>query len=151
MKKTIITILAITFIIGVTTASSQAGSSKRDRLKGFIIGSHVGFLGATIINQIHHDRQKAYAPEPRHNRKDKKHYRSSHNRKDKQHYRSSHRRQYRSIGHWEMKRKWVSEQYEERWNPGHYNKKGVWKSGRYQRIVVREGYWKEKRIWVARY
>jgi hypothetical protein len=160
MKKTIMTIMAITCLIGLTAASSQAGSSKRERLEQFIIGSHVGFLGAVIANQVHNNRPVVYVPEKRHH-KEKRHYRSNRHRHDRhyrsdrhrhdRHYRSDRHRHNRTRGHWEVKKRWVEPEYEKRWNPGHYNKKGVWKRGRYQKIVVREGYWKEKRIWVARY
>ena len=138
MKKTIITIMAIACMISFTAASSLAGSSKRHRhhLEGFLLGSGAGFLGATIISTLHRERPGHYIDGPRHQRK---------------HCRSRRHRHHKSIGHWEIKRIWVEAEYEERWNPGHYNKKGHWKSGRYQRFVVKEGYWKEKRIWVCRY
>ena len=144
MKKTIITIIAITCMISLTSISSHAGSSKRARLEGFIIGSSTAFLGAAIINQLHHNRPRVIIHEskPRHH---KKHYRSN------RHRHNDRRRYHEPRGHWEVERIWVAEEYEERWNPGHYNKKGVWKSGRYQRFVVREGYWTEKRVWVSRY
>ncbi len=136
MKKSIITLMAIACIVSFTAASSSAGSSKRDRLEGFIIGSHAGFIGASIISTLHNNRPKVYINEPRHQ---KKRYRKS---------RRSHRK---SRGHWEVKRRWVEPEYEERWNPGHYSKKGKWKRGRYQQFVVREGYWVEKKVWVCRY
>ena len=136
MKKSIITLMAITCIIGFTAASSSAGSSKRDRLEGFIIGSHAGFIGATILSTFHNNRPKVYVNEPRH---------------QKRHYRNSRWKHQERRGHWEMERIWVEPEYEEKWNPGHYNRKGEWRSGRYQRFVVREGYWVEKKVWVCRY
>lgn len=142
MKKTIIAIMAITCMITLTNISSHAGSSKRDRLEGFIIGSSAGFIGATIINQLHHNRPRVVIHEQRPGqRRHKKHYRSN----------RQHRRYERSGGHWEVTRIWVEPVYEERWNPGHYNRNGEWRSGRYQRFVVQEGYWKEKRVWVSCY
>lgn len=145
MKKTMIITMAVICIISFTIASAYAGSSKRRRhhLEGFIIGTSAGFLGAAIINKLHHDRPRAYAYEPR---RHKKHHPRHHGR-----YCNNRHRCEEPAGHWRIKRIWVPEEYEERWNPAHYNKRGRWVTGRYKRFVVREGYWKEKRIWVCRY
>ncbi|MCK5098468.1 MAG: hypothetical protein KAR45_10220 [Desulfobacteraceae bacterium] len=138
MKKIIITILAIVCMISFTVVSSHAGSSKRHRhhLEGFILGSGAGFIGAAIINKLQHDR-------PRHH---KRYHKRHHGR-----YCGNRCRCGEPTGHWKIKRIWVPEEYEERWNPGHYNKRGRWVCGKYERFVVREGYWKEKRIWVCYY
>jgi hypothetical protein len=153
MKKTIITTIATICVLTLTITSGYAGSAKkhRERLKGFIIGSSAGFLGATILNQVHNKRPRVIVTEPRHGRRGHgKHYRgrgrrNNHGYNQRRHGYRGHR------GHWEIKRRWVPEEYDEEWIPGHYNKRGRWMPGKYKRYVVREGYWKEKRIWVSRY
>ena len=138
MKKTIIAIMAIACMVSFTVTASDAGSSKRRRhhLEGFLIGSGAGFLGATIINKLHHNRPRFSNDEGRCSKK----------------HRHSYKRRHRGPkGYWEVKQIWVEPEYEERWNPGHYNRKGEWRCGRYQRFIVKEGYWKEERIWVCRY
>ncbi len=154
MKKTIITTMAITFVLTVTIASAHAGASKRlkKHLEGALIASNPVVLGAVIANQLNKDLPKVYASEPKHN--NRRHYKKQHRRRGhRRHYRySSNRYGHRDYdGHWEIKRRWVPEEYEERWVRGHYNKKGRWVSGRYRSYVVQEGYWKEKRIWVSHY
>ncbi|MCD4744139.1 MAG: hypothetical protein K8R67_16880 [Desulfobacteraceae bacterium] len=148
MKKTTITIMTVICIVSFTITSAYAGSSKRRRhhLEGFIIGTSAGFLGAAIINKLHHDRPIAYAYEPNHRKQYKKRH---HPRRHDRYCNNRHR--YGKSGHWEIKRRWVPAEYEKRWNPGHYNKRGRWVEGRYERFVVTEGYWKEKRVWIRCY
>ncbi|MCK5542751.1 MAG: hypothetical protein KAI40_08650 [Desulfobacterales bacterium] len=153
MKKIIITTMAITFVLTVTIGSAYAGSSDRLRkhLKGVLISSNPALLGATIINKLNQDLPKVYVSEPRQNKRDDRgRYK---NRRDNRHYQygPNRHRYMESKGHWAVKRTWVPEKYEKRWNPGHYNKRGRWVPGKYKRFVVREGYWQEKRIWVSRY
>ena len=136
MKKTIIIIMAIACMISLTVTSSNAGSKERKRFEKFLIGSSAGLLGAVLLNNLNHNRARVSTNEPGHHRKYRRSYRHRHNGPK---------------GHWKVEKIWVEPEYEERWNPGHYNKKGEWKSGRYQKFIVREGYWKEKRIWIAYY
>ena len=145
MKKTIITTMTIICIVSITAASVYADSRKRHRhqLEGFIFGTGAGFLGATIMNKLHHKRPKVYVEEPRHK---KRHYAKRH-RRDRR-YRQS---QAQPAGYWKVKKEWVPEEYVEKWNPGHYNKRGKWVGGRLERFVVREGYWEKRRVWVSYY
>ena len=145
MKKTTITIMTVICIISFTITSAYAGSSKRRRhhLESFIIGTSAGFLGAAIMSQLHHNRPIAYAYEPK---RHKRHHPRHNGRYCNKRYRRG-----EPTGHWRIERIWVAEEYEERWNPGHYNKRGRWIAGRYERFVVREGYWEKKRVWVCRY
>ncbi len=167
MKKIIITTMAITFVLTFTIVSAHAGSSKhlRKHLKGALIASNPLILGAAIADKLHNDLPKVHVSKPNHQeRSHKKEYKRHgrkhhhkkgyrrHGRRHNQHRYSSNRYGYRDYdGHWEIKRRWVPEEYEERWVRGHYNKKGRWVAGRYRRYVVQEGYWKEKRIWVSHY
>ena len=153
MKKLIITTITITFVLAVSIGSAYAGSSDRLRkhLKGVLIASNPAILGATIINKLNQDMPKVYVSEPRHNRRQhRRHYKNNGHRRSYR-YSSNRHRYMESEGHWRIKRRWVPAEYEERWNPGHYNKRGRWVTGRYKRIVVREGYWRERRVWVSYY
>jgi len=153
MKKTIIITVATIFVLTLTITSAYAGSAKknRERLEGFIIGSSAGFLGAAILNQVQNNRPKVVVHEPEHNGNHNKESYRGHGGRHENGY-SSQRHGYREHrGHWEIKRRWVPEEYEEKWIPGHYNKRGRWVSGKYRRFVVREGYWRENRIWVSSY
>ena len=51
-------------------------------------------------------------------------------------------------GHWKTRKIWVEPIYETRWNPGHYNKRGRWVSGRHEKFLMADGYWQKKRVWV---
>lgn len=147
MKKFIIAITAVIFIISVSAVSASAGS-KKHHLEGFIIGTGVAILGAALINELNNDRPRVVIHEP-----------APHWKHHKRHHRKHHRKHYDPYcdwddepdGHWETRREWIPAIYEEKWNPGHYDSYGEWVTGRYERFVVQEGYWKETKVWVAHY
>ena len=143
MKKIIITIMAIIFMISFAAVPSYAGSSRKDKLKRLLFPIPVP---VPIIIHTERSRDRDYDRAPK---RQKRHYRSDH-RTNRHRYNK--RRYNQPSGHWESKRVWISPEYEERWVRGHYsNRKDRWIRGRYEQVVVREGYWKKNRIWVARY
>jgi hypothetical protein len=42
---------------------------------------------------------------------------------------------------------WVPAEYKKVWNPGHYNRRGKWRPGRWINIEVEPGHWSERRVW----
>lgn len=124
MRKEIAIATAALLIVGLTSGMSWAGSSKRHTIEGFLLGTGVTLLGTAII-------QKMSAPEPV----------VIHHRpapcETKQHH-----------GRWKTETVWVPAAYDTRWNPGHYSRKGRWVPGRYQEVLVAEGYWETRKVWV---
>lgn len=151
MKRSIAIITAVILVSGIiSVTSAHAGAARRHTIEGFVLGTGVAILGAAIINEInkdtgmargHHYTYKNHVPPacdpPRYER-------------ERWHKKNRHPQRYakRNRGHWEVERVWVEPVYEERWNPGHYNRKGRWVRGRFQEFMVQKGYWSERKIWV---
>ena len=156
-KKMKQTIAIITGALLLTVFSSAPARADRKTMEGVFIGTSVALIGAAIINELSKDEQPSYHGqdrrhherprhrEVRHHRPPAKRYYEDHHRPYKKHY--NHRR----AGHWEIERIWVKPVYEKRWNPGHYNRRGKWVSGRYEKFMVARGYWKEQKVWVRHY
>lgn len=147
MKRTIAittAVLLLTAIVSITSA--HAGAARRHTIEGFMIGTGVAILGAAIINELNKDtgtvEAHAYSRHPR-TVYEKPYYHGPR----KKHHRG-HRYAHRNRGHWEIEKIWIAPVYEKRWNPGHYNRRGEWVSGRYEKFVVQEGYWTTEKIWV---
>ena len=141
MQKIIaITTIAL-LLICFSTVSAHAD---RKTMEGFMIGTGVAILGAAIINGIHNDSRHHYDRSySRHSR----HYYAGY----RQGYKKGHHRKYKSHrprGYWEVERIWVEPVYEKKWNPGHYNRRGNWISGRYENFLVQDGYFQEEKVWV---
>jgi len=141
MKKTIAITTAIALLICFSTVSAHAD---RKTMEGFMLGTGVAILTAAIYNGVHRDSKPHYT---RHySRHDGYHhagyrhgYKNKHHRKFKSH---------RPRGHWEVERIWIEPVYEKKWNPGHYNPRGSWVSGRHERFLVGDGYWHEEKVWI---
>lgn len=171
MKKTIAITTTVLVMVCLSTVNAHAD---RKTMEGFMIGTGVAILGAAIINAIHddsppsmtyhrpHHRPPHYNPghHPKYNHQGGRHHKMKHH--DKQRHKMKHHgRHHRKHGHkqcntrpggyWDVKKRWVAPIYETRWNPGHYNRRGVWVEGRHMRFMVADGYWKEVRIWVSRH
>ena len=147
MKKLIAITTTILLVICFSTVSAHAD---RKTMEGFILGTGAVLLGTALYKGFHHDSNVQYIPQKtvnhqyRHNR---------HNSYDKYEYkRNPHKRHslHNRKSHWKIKKIWKGPIYETRWNPGHFNHKGQWISGRKIDILVQEGYWKKKRILVRR-
>lgn len=158
MKKIIAITTAVLMITGVLSVTSA--HADRKTIEGFILGTGVAILGAAILNEMNTDGAQVrdnyayqrhtppvYTP-PAHHRPDHQyrpgHYKPRHEKKYRHHKKyANHRR-----GHWEVEKIWMAPVYERKWNPGHYNRKGKWVSGRYEKFMVQEGYWSKKKVWV---
>ena len=140
MKKKLITIIAIVCMLSLAATSVYADSAskrRRHQLEGFLVGSTAAFIGASIINSLNNKKSGAYN--------------NNKQRYQREQYYSDRYRYQEPDGHWEVERIWVEPEYEEKWNPGHYNKRGRWVRGRYQRFITKRGYYKKRRVWVCRY
>ncbi len=142
MKKTISITVSVLMLICLSTVSAHAD---RKTMEGFLIGTGVAILGTAIYQGM----KQNSSPQPQysgnHHHDDEYQYAGyRHGRKHK-HFRKHH---HRPRGHWEIERIWIEPVYEKKWNPGHYNRHGDWVSGRYERFIVQEGYYKEEKVWV---
>ena len=52
-------------------------------------------------------------------------------------------------GYWETQRHWVDPVYKRVWKYGDYTRRGRWIPGHWKRVLVKPGYWREVRVWVA--
>ena len=144
MKKIIAITTTVLLLICFFAASAHAGAARRHTIEGFMIGTGVAILGAAIINGINNDSRhhydRSYSRHSRHYYAGYRHgYKNRHHRKYKHH---------RPRGYWEIERIWVEPVYEKKWNPGHYNRRGEWLSGRYEKFLVQDGYFQEEKVWV---
>ncbi len=153
MKRTITLIIIMVFVFAMTVTSAHAGASKRRRhhLEGFLLGSGVGFISATIVNRLHKGQKKAYIPEQKQKETRQGRYCREHGQWSDCHNCPDCDDYMEPDGYWTVKRVWVPAEYEDKWNPGHYNKRGKWVSGRYQRFIIRKGHYRKQRIWVSCY
>ncbi len=158
MKKIIAITTGILMIMGIVSVSSaNAGAARRHTIEGFMLGTGVALLGTAIIHEMNKDARQSptytrHWPDRYENPKRKHHKQYKRSKHHKQYKRSKHPRKYakKSRGHYELERVWINPVYERRWNPGHYSRKGTWLSGRYQKFMIEQGYWSEKKVWVWR-
>jgi hypothetical protein len=133
--KTLISITtAVVMFICLSTAPAHAD---RKTTEGFLLGIGAAVLGTAIyqgLNQSsgYREPQRYHAPPPAYGHKPQC-------RNDRRYGRQP-------VVRWEIRRIWVEPAFETRWNPGHYNRKGHWVGGRHEKIKVRDGYWKERRV-----
>lgn len=144
MKK--ITALSITVLLLIcfSTVSATAGAARRHTIEGILIGTGVAILGAAIIKGMANDSHHQYNENNfRHSRHYYAGYRHGYKNRQYRRYKS-----HRPRGYWEVERIWVGPVYEKKWNPGHYNRRGDWISGRHEKFLVQEGYFHEEKVWV---
>jgi hypothetical protein len=147
MKKIFTTITIVLIVICFSTVSARAGAARRHTIEGFMLGTGAALLTAAIIKEIH-KRPESVSQYETDSATDEscRYARCSTARYHRRHHRRAGR--YESCGHWEVERTWVEPVYEKKWNPGHYNRRGEWVSGRLERFLIRDGYWKEEKVWV---
>jgi len=144
MNKLIAITTTVLLLICFSTATALAGSARKHTIEGIMIGTGVAILGAAIINEINRDAKPQYrANYARHDGHRYAGYRYDHKRRNHRRYKS-----HRSRGHWEIERVWIDPVYEKKWNPGHYNRRGKWISGRVEKFMIKDGYWQEEKLWV---
>ncbi|MFH2059015.1 MAG: hypothetical protein ABIJ59_08945 [Pseudomonadota bacterium] len=141
MKKTIATITAVFIAILFLSAPARAD---RKTMEGFLLGTGVAILGTAIIHGINKNDKPAYQSSySGHQTNDHASYRHrDRHRLHKRHYNRGPR------GYWSVERVWIEPVYEEKWNPGHYNRHGEWVDSRYDRFIVSNGYWREEKRWI---
>ena len=153
MQKTVSIITAVLILIVVSTTSAHADRKTMERI---MFGTGAAILGAAIIHGIHNNSGPRYISNtPWH---DNQHYdryrhgdRKKHHKKYKHGDRKRHHKRYshnRHRGHWETQKIWVEPVYETKWNPGHYNRRGRWVNGRYEKYIVTRGCWQKNKIWI---
>lgn len=133
MKKIAILVTIVVFGVITTAGSGHAGHRGHHHgglLEGVIIGAGAAILGTAIISGI--------TPPPRYERI----YVNDGYDSDDEWYDRCDR------GRWSVERVWVEPVYKERWIPGHYSRRGYWIPGRYHCVMIREGYWETRRVWV---
>lgn len=147
MKKTIAAVITVFLAL---VFSSTPAHADRKTMEGFLLGTGVTILGTAIIKEMQRDNKPVYQEKkPRRDYRDHCAYRKGyrHGYKDRAHRKHRHYKKHRR-GHWEVERIWIEPVYERKWNPGHYNRRGKWVSGRYEKFLVARGYWKEEKTWV---
>jgi len=139
MKNIITITTAIVLLICFSTIPAHAD---RKTMEGFMLGTGVAILTAAIYNGI--NKPPVYTRhQPDYNRYDPAGYWPGH--------RKHHHRKYshnRPRAHWEVDRIWIEPVYETKYNPGHYNRRGNWVNGRYEKFLIQDGYWQEEKVWV---
>jgi hypothetical protein len=141
MKKSI---AILTTAIIVICFSSVNAYADRKTMEGILIGAGVTILGAAIISEMNTGHRSDPVYSRHHTPPTRVYVSSSHHNQSKRHKRYSHR----SRGHWEVEKQWVEPVYERKWNPAHYNRRGDWVDGRFEKFMVQDGYWQEDKIWV---
>lgn len=123
MKKIIGMSLMTLLMISIYAAPGYAGSRNQNLVQGIVIGTGAVILGAALINGFHHDnRVRVMASNSRGYRPDT--------------------RKYRPVrGH----RARVTPRYEQRWNPGHHNRRGHWINGRHERVLAGQKFSENRR------
>lgn len=153
MKKLIAISIAVLMLSGIVSVTSA--HADRKTMEGFLLGTGVAIIGSAIIHEINKDARADYDryTTVRHRRPEYEPYRHDkyrHHKKDRYYKKNRHHKRYarHQRGHWEVEKTWVEPIFKEKWNPGHYNRRGKWVGGRYERFVVQEGYWSQKKVWV---
>jgi hypothetical protein len=132
IKSLSIGMLAVITLLAFTT-TSWAGSAHQHRMEGLAWGIGAVILGKVILDNYRNSYPAAapapqpavvenYAPTPT-----------------------------AVAGHWEIRREWIPPQYQNVWNPGHYNRRGDWVSGQWTQVQAAPGYWQEKQVWIPHY
>ena len=122
--KRFLTLFFVTIIsIALTASASWAGSAQRHRLEGAVIGIGALLLTKAIIDHSRDDYATQVHPA------------------GQPYY-------HQPTGYWETQKEWVPARYKKVWNPGHYDARGRWVSGRWIQIEVESGYWAAKKVWI---
>ena len=132
MKIRSLTLFVLVSVLTLTLTANiaLAGGIHHERWKGIAIGIGAAILGSAILNHNNYypprEYEHCYVPTPPPVKQ-----------------RSYHK------GHWEVRDEWVPPVYKTVWNPAHYNQNGEWVEGTWIKIIDKQGYWTEKRVWVA--
>ena len=140
MKKIFVSLLMTACLLAFVSAPAAAGDKQRHRWEGVAIGVGAALLGHAILDD-YRDRDRGWDRSCRPERVRVYKHDGCHPPAPMPRY---------SRGHWEMRKVWVPPVHERVWNPGHYNRRGNWVSGRWITIEKESGYWSKERVWVSR-
>lgn len=134
-----IALLTLMSLFCFSTLPAQAGPARRHTLEGIAIGTGIALMGTALVQGL--TRERAPSCERRGN----------YPRHREPGYGPPHRSyaNHAPRGHWELQKVWIADEYERRWNPGHYNRRGHWVEGCYEKFLVNPGYWQAERVWVS--
>jgi hypothetical protein len=135
MKQLISITTAVVMFICLSTAPAYADRKTRE---GVLLGIGAAVLGTFIYQGL--------SQPPRHRGPQRHQVPPAYDRVSQ--CPDSRYHAHRPSGRWEIESIWVEPVYETRWNPGHYNRKGTWVSGRYEKFQIQDGYWEKRRVWV---
>jgi hypothetical protein len=122
--KRFLTLFLIAIIsIAFTASASWAGSARKHRFEGAVIGISALLLTKAIIDH----QQAVYAAHARP---------------------AAYEGYARPAGYWDTRNTWVPGQYKKVWNPGHYDRRGHWVSGQWMQVEIEPGHWTQERVWV---
>lgn len=142
MKKLIAITTSVLVFTFFPTVSAHAD---KKTVEGFMLGTGIAILGAAFYSAIHNDSTPQQYSQ---NRAQPNKYRNAgyrYGRKQRNHRKARHQV---SRGYWEIERIWIDPVYEKKWNPGHYNRKGDWVTGRHEKFLISNGFLKKEKIWV---
>jgi len=149
MQKSISIITAVLIFVCLSTVPAHAD---RRTMEGVLIGAGVAILGTAIIQGIHQNSHSQYMPYTQNypvyetNTYTGYNYGYQNRHHNRRHVNNSWKK--RPRGHWEIEKIWIEPVYETKWNPGHYNRRGKWKNGRYEKYIVTKECWQEDKVWV---
>lgn len=130
-RSHVVLIISIGLSIGIIASPVWAGKV-RNRWEGVAIGVGAAILGKMFFDQVHRHHSSPRVVYGKH-----------------RYHEPDCRPPRRLSGHWEIRNIWVPPVCERVWNPGHYNRRGRWITGKWILIEKEPGYWKKERIWVS--
>lgn len=142
MQKIISILTTILILTVVFTTSAHAD---RKTMEGFILGTGVAILGAAIIHEINSNSEPRYVSNHSwYDNRSRAGHRYGHKKRHHKKYNNN-----RPRGHWKIEKRWIEPVYKTKWNPGHYNRRGSWIDGRYEKFIIAKGCWQENKIWIG--
>ena len=116
---------AVTLIgISLVASTAMAGSKQQHRWEGVAIGIGAAVLGHAIYqahrSEASHTEVVYVTPGPD---------------------RPRHAGPRRHRGRWEWRKTWMPPVYEQVWNPGHYDRHGIWAPGQWIEVNTTDGDW----------
>ncbi len=151
-KKILVSLLAAILLFSFTATPAFAGNARKQRP-----GNRIERRARHVVRQTAPRHFRRHRPAPR------RHFRASrvpdiglfiggailggiilHGLSES--YRTSY--QYED-GYWEIKKYWVDPVFKRVWKYEYYTWREGWIPGHWKRVLVKPGYWREVRVWVA--
>ncbi|PIP35511.1 MAG: hypothetical protein COS92_02500 [Desulfobacterales bacterium CG07_land_8_20_14_0_80_52_14] len=123
-KKSFLTIIlvSITCLAFLSVSSAYARSPQQYRWEGVAIGVGAAIIGSALLHPPYYHRP---SPPPFY------HHPPYYPRPD--------------CDSWEVRREWVPPQYDWVWIPDHYDHRGCWVPGYWEKRLIYPGRWEERR------